>query len=179
MVEVVKQLLVSTELGQISVVSTVVAHDLVESAVSLRAVTFDPKLPADMSVRKCTAILLAIDGRPELERVSLSLTLQNELQGDPCTGQCLDAQEWSDGENLVVIGTEDGEALDIRYPKLGFYDSRIVSYAENSLTLQLNGLPKLNRPSYHFIIAENEDPEPVESSAWFAVDQNHQFLLNQ
>ncbi len=51
--------------------------------------------------------------------MSLSLLIDSEVTGHPCTGQCLDAQEWSDGTNLVVIGTEDGEGLSYRFPKLG------------------------------------------------------------
>jgi len=45
------------------------------------------------------------------------------------------------------------------------------------MTLKLNALPVLVRPSFNFIVAENADPEPVEISALFAVDQGHNNLL--
>ena len=130
-----------------------------------------------MSVKKCTLLRLVVEGLVELEEVILNLTLNATVVGEPCTGQCLDAQEWSENGNLVVIGTEDGEALSYRYPGLGLEDQVVVEMSPKAMKLRLRQLGMPMRPSFHFIIAENDDPEPVESSAWFAVDQSHDFVI--
>ncbi|MBW8636659.1 hypothetical protein K1W69_05600 [Hoeflea sp. WL0058] len=179
MVEIVKQTAVETELGGVAASAQVVSPDLVEKAVSLKVVPFKPKLPPGMSVRACTAILLLIDGSVEIERLSFGVTLDSDLEGSRATGERLDAQEWSDGANLVMIGAEDGEALDLRLPNSGFDRVPGVIYTADAMTLELSGLPKLDNPSFHFVIAEKEDRDPVDASAWFAVDQDHRFLLGQ
>ncbi|MEM6497945.1 MAG: hypothetical protein AAF709_14635 [Pseudomonadota bacterium] len=170
---------VETELGRIEAVFSVTAPDLARNQISFCAIPFDPKLPADMRVRKCTAVLLAIDGLVLLEEVSLSLKLITTTVGAACTGQCLDAQEWSENGNLVVIGTEDGEALSCRYPGLGLEDQVTTELSDRSMILRLRKLGLHNCPSFHFVVAENDDPEPIDASAWFAVDQNHDFVLQQ
>ncbi|WP_215264281.1 hypothetical protein [Epibacterium ulvae] len=153
--------------------------DLSRNQISFRATGFLPQLPPGMSVKRCTLLLLVVEAFVELEEVSFDLTFSTKAVGAPCTGQCLDAQEWSDNGKLVVIGTEDGEALSYRFPQIGLEDKAVVELSDRSMTLRLADLGKRNRPSFHFIIAENDDPEPVESSAWFAVDQAHEFLLGQ
>jgi len=178
-VEIVRQTAVETQLGRVAAVAQIVSRDLAEKSVSLKVVPFKPKLPPGMSVRACTAILLLIDGQVEIERLSFGVTLESDLEGNRETGQCLDAQEWTDGSNLVMFGTEDGEALDLRFPNLGLDRIPVVTYTAGAMTLELSGLPKLDNPSFHFVIAENEDRDPVDASAWFAVDQNHRFLLGQ
>jgi hypothetical protein len=172
-------LIVETRMGQIKVVSHISSDGITEEKISLSAIDFKPKLPTGMSVKKCTAVILIIEGLVEIQKLSLKLSIENKVLGHPCMGQCLDAQEWKDNGKLVVIGSEDGEALGNRFPKLGFEDKVVVSFSDSSLTLNLDNLSELKRPSFHFIIAENDDPELVEASAWFAVDQSHSYLLSQ
>ncbi|MEO4041152.1 hypothetical protein AAFN47_06040 [Hoeflea sp. CAU 1731] len=180
MTEIFMQTTVETQLGRVAASAQLISPDLAEEAVSLKVVPFKPKLPPGMSVRTCTAILLVIDGSVEIERLSFGLTLESPLQGDLNPGQHLVAEKWADGANLVMIGTEDGEALDLRFPILGFTeDTPVITCTAHAMTLELTGLPKLDNPSFHFVIAEKEDPKPFDASAWFAVDQNHRFLLGQ
>jgi len=137
----------------------------------------EPKLPPGQNVRNCTAVLLTFNGLVEIQNLQFSLTIASKVPGSSCTGQYLDAQEWSDGGELVIIGTEDSEALLHRIPKLRDENIEIVDFTEHSLTLKLKDLPEPRKPSFHFIIAENDDPELVECSAWFSVDQNHNYIL--
>ncbi len=132
-----------------------------------------------MSVQKCTLLLLVVEGLVDIKALSLSVTLENEAIASPCLGECLDAQEWSENGKLVVIGTEDGAALSYRFPEIGLERKVVVELSDHSMTLLLNELGERKNPSFHFIIAENDDPEPVEASAWFAVDQAHDFLLSK
>jgi len=168
-----------TGVGQVSAISSIRASNLTEGCISLKSINFEPRLPPGGSVRNCTAVLLSIDGSIEIQSLQLELSIASKALGSSCTGQYLDAQEWSDQGKLVVIGTEDSEALVYRIPKLREENIVIVDFTRHSLTLKLKDLPKLTRPSFHFIIAENDDPEPVDDSAWFAVDQNHDYILEQ
>ncbi|NNE88328.1 MAG: hypothetical protein HKN27_09660 [Silicimonas sp.] len=155
-----------------------VADNLVEDQISFRAFHFTPKLPPGMTVRSCTAVILAFDELVEISKLSFGLSVDRQALG-PCSGQYLDAQEWSCKGDLLVIGTEDGEALNLRFPRMDCEDEAVVSYTHKTLALNLTAMPYLNRPSFHFIIAENDNPEPVDASAWFAVDQNHDYLVRQ
>lgn len=170
---------VETNLGQIQVTASVVTPASDNIGTSLEIVKVPPRLAEGMVVRNCVAALLRIGGSVELQSIELSLSLRTSLRGSPCTGERLEAQEWSDGEHMLVVGTEDGEALGLRYPKLQLGDQNIVDYTPNSMSLKLSNMPALFNPSFHFVIAENDDTEPTETSAWFAVDQDHGFLLAQ
>lgn len=177
MVELRQDLMLPTQLGPVYFQARVTGPCLVEGNISLRHVGFVPMLPSGMSISACTAVLLEIEPDTAVQTIWLRAKLATEAITSACTGEHLDAQEWTDGHNLVVIGTEDGAALDLRYPSLGFADIVVVDFASHAMTLRLDHLRGLRGASFHFIIAENPDPEPVDSSAWFAVDQPHEGLL--
>jgi hypothetical protein len=174
-----KNLDVSTEIGLVRATASIGAAFLSADKITFEAINLEPRLPLGMSVQKCTLILLVVEGLVDIEALSLNLTLENKAIASPCLGECLDAQEWSENGKLVVIGTEDGAALSHRFPEIGLEDKIVVELPDHSMTLRLQELGKRKNPSFHFIIAENEDPEPVEPSAWFAVDQAHVFLLSK
>lgn len=145
--------------------------------MSLQSVAFAPKLPAGMTVSACTAVLLQVRPGKDIQSLRLHAALATGALASACTGEYLDAQEWSDGQSRVVIGTEDSQALDVRYPEVGFASILSVDFGPQSMTLKIDRLSLLPAASFHFIVAENPDQEPVESSAWFAVDQPHEELL--
>lgn len=177
MIELRQNLILPTQLGPLYFEAHVAGPSLVESNISLRRLGFAPMLPSGMSTSACTAVLLQVEPDVAVETIWLRAKLATEAVASACTGEHLDAQEWSDGHNLVVIGTEDGAALHVRYPSMGFADIAVVDFAPHAMTLKLDHLRGLRGASFHFIVAENPDPEPVESSAWFAVDQPHEGLL--
>ncbi|SDW85773.1 hypothetical protein [Roseicitreum antarcticum] len=177
MIKIRQTLILPTQLGFLSFEAQVTGASLVDDDISLQGIAFAPKLPAGMTTSTCTAVLLQVRQGKELQSLRLHAELATEAVASACTGEYLDAQEWSDGESLVVIGTEDSQALDIRYPCMGFADILSVDFGPQSMTLKIDRLPSSPAASFHFIVAENPDPEPVEPSAWFAVDQSHKELL--
>ncbi|WP_081161737.1 hypothetical protein [Ensifer aridi] len=172
-----RELFLPTRLGLVRFHARVTAYGLTDSDLTLRLVSFDPKLPPGMSVLNCTATLLTLESEGAVQSICLEARIDTSNEASPCTGEYLDAQEWSDGDNLVVIGTEDGAALDKRYPGYGFDRIAVVEFTRTSITLRLHPERELKSPSFHFIVAENPDPEPESASAWFAVDQPHDVLL--
>ncbi|MDN3711797.1 hypothetical protein QWZ10_08090 [Paracoccus cavernae] len=177
MIEIRQTLILPTQLGPLSFQARVTGAFLVDDDISLRGIAFSPKIPAGMTLSACTAVLLQVRAGKKVQSLRLQAALATGAVASACTGEYLDAQEWREGGNLVVIGTEDSEALDIRYPDMGFANIPSVDFEPQSMTLGIERPFLSPAVSFHFIVAENPDPEPVESSAWFAVDQPHEDLL--
>lgn len=172
-------IVINSRLGQIRATYLISSKELAAEKISFKAINFCPRLPSGMGVQICTAVFLALDSNAEISSIEFSLSIESKAVGHSCTGQYLDAQEWSHEGKLVVIGTEDWESLRYRFPMLRDEDIKIVDFTESSLALKLENFPKRSKPSFHFIIAENDDPESVDASAWYAVEQDHRFLLEQ
>lgn len=177
MIEIRQTFILPTQLGSLSFQALVTGASLVDDDISLKGIAFAPKLPAGMTFSACTAVLLQVRPGKDIQSLRLHAELATRTVASACTGEYLDAQEWRDGESLVIIGTEDSQALDIRYPGVGFANILSVDFGPQSMTLMIDRLSLSPAASFHFIVAENPHPEPVESSAWFAVDQPHEDLL--
>ena len=126
---------------------------------------------------RCRAVILTVPESPSLNSLRFRVRCDTVAKGSPCTGQGLEAQEWESRTHLLVIGTEDAEALNGRlpYPGLGDFDA-IVQYEIKSMEIQLASIPPHREIKLHFIIAENPYPEPTECSAWYAADIPHRAL---
>ncbi|MEM7173354.1 MAG: hypothetical protein AAF530_24535 [Pseudomonadota bacterium] len=136
------------------------------------------ELPKGMTIENCRAVVLEVIGPTGIDLLRFQCLLGNsDVAGSPCTGQGLVAQEWHNEGNLVVVGTEDEEFLGARQPFLSCRDPSIVSSQENTITIELKDISVPSRLSLHFVLAENPYPEPVDASAWFAVDCPHKLLL--
>lgn len=135
----------------------------------------EPKLPPGMSVRRLRAVLLRACSRTGFERLDYSCRLMTGITGDPESGECLEAQSWETDHDLVMIGTEDGEALLSRMPWLSTSGDPLafVQYREDGLNVPLRRIPAGVAIGLHYVVAENGSPEPVECSAWYAVDIAH------
>jgi len=97
---------------------------------------------------------------------------------NPQSGERLEAQSWEQGDNLVMIGTEDFEALVDRLPNHGLTESDYpVRYSSDGIEIMLPQVPAHQRTTLHFVVAVNCLPEPKGCSAWFAVDLPHQQVL--
>ena len=166
-----------TGVGQVTASSLICANDLAADNIYLTTFNFKPRLPKGMSVQNCIAILLTIDTSVQIRNLKFGLSIASKVPGSSCTGEGLDAQEWSDQGKLVVIGTENDEALMQRIPTLAPKNIVIVDFTSQSMVLEFRNLPLIGKQSFHFIVAENTDPELMDASAWFAVDQNHDYLL--
>ena len=145
---------------------------------NLRQIEPHLRLPGDMSVDSAHAVLLSLITTEAIRQLEFKCAIQEDIAGFPCTGECLEAQEWEADGHIVTVGTEDSSCLGKRVPPLGLgEEDAIVEYCSKSMSLRLSNIPRNLDLSLHFIIAENPNPEPVECSTWFAVDQQHEELL--
>ena len=144
--------------------------------VSLDLRTFEPRLslPAGMSVLRCRAVVLRVISQVDIAGLRWSCESPPGVSGSGCSGEGLDAQEWEAGGHLVVVGTEDEDALASRLglPRQEPYRGWI-SYSPCKLEVTIPWVPASPAFGLHFIVAENTSPEPVDASAWFAVDIPH------
>ncbi|MEO0513766.1 MAG: hypothetical protein AAF086_00540 [Planctomycetota bacterium] len=130
-----------------------------------------------MSVLSCHAIVVSISTHADIPALCWSCASPADRSGSACTGQYLEAQEWEEDGHLVVVGTEDEEVLSKRLPFVK-YDpfSSNFEYTPQCLQVTLRDIPAGAKFSVHFLIAENFSPEPVDASAWFAVEMPHEKL---
>ena len=145
--------------------------------VSLDLKTFERRLslPPEMSVQRCRAVMLRVSTRVDVATLTWSCESPRGVAGGPNTGQYLDAQAWEANGRLVMVGTEDEEALALR---LGFLQlnpdmATVAHYSPHKLEMRIARIPAATTFGLHFILAENPSPEPVEMSAWFAVNIPH------
>ncbi|HEX6960788.1 MAG TPA: hypothetical protein VF175_02895 [Lacipirellula sp.] len=158
---------------------TLSCSSVVPVDANIREISLSPRLPPGKSVLRCRALVFTIHSSQLIESLRLQLRCESQSQRTPCPGECLEAQEWETRSHILVVGTEDSEALMGRMPFLdlqAFED--LVEYRDDSMTLHLRRIPAGRTVSLHFIIAENRSPEPSSASAWFAVDIPHRVLLN-
>ena len=129
--------------------------------------------------KRQTAVVLQINAKDPIRKVTFSCFFdQSLLRGHSCSGQFLDAWEWESENNLVIIGTEDGEALGYRLEKSEYtIKNTPVFYENNKLSIIINDWVSHKTLSLHYIVAENSLPEQVDCSCWFASDQPHENLL--
>ena len=147
--------------------------------VSLNLKVFEPRysLPPGMSVLSCRAVFLRVTTRVEIGVLRWSCQSPMNVAGSPCTGECLDAQEWEAGGRLVVVGTEDAGALASRLSFLQLDpQSSVVPFTPQTLEMKIPRIPAFSTFGLHFVVAENTSPEPVDASAWFVVDIPHKNL---
>jgi hypothetical protein len=176
MQEIVRERNLETGLGPLHVTACVAADLLHTEDVSISIFPIVARVPVGLTVERCSAILLNVHRHGPLECINFRIEFSNGLCGRPCTGQYVEAQEWSNEANLVVIGTEDAESLNRRYPALGLSAQSVVIYSPTSMTLRLEGLAGLEAPSFHFLVSENPATELFDVAAWFAVDELHEHL---
>lgn len=148
-----------------------------QATIRWSEVAISPQLPPGKSVLRCRAFILLVTGIDSLRLLRFRLQCNTLSSGSPCTGEGLEAQEWTTKTHILTAGTEDSLELNKRMPflELGDFDE-IVKYASDAMEIQLDFVPPNQTLSLHYIIAENSYPEPVECSAWFAVDVTHSKL---
>jgi len=168
-----KTLSVQTALGEITVTVTLMGTGISTAQITLTK----HQVPPEDNVRNCQAVLCKIKGTKQINKILFTASIDSKLIGDPCTGEHLEATEWEDVNSLVVVGTEDAEALNARMPFLKLEDyASIATYRASSLRIELREIEPSHDLGLHFVVAENPSPEPVACSAWFAVDCSHPYL---
>lgn len=179
MSEFARDLSVETGIGVARITAFVSGQNLTDEQISFKAFEFEPDLPDGYEVKKCTAILLVVEGLIALDEVKMDLSIETKALASACSGQGLDALEWGENGCSVTVGTEDDERLYRRFPGMDLKNTLAIEYGEHSMKLRLSNLARCRNPSFHFLLAENDDPETVEASSWYAVDQPHSLLLEQ
>ncbi|MXV05668.1 hypothetical protein DYQ95_00680 [Xanthomonas sp. LMG 9002] len=137
-----------------------------------------------MSVTASIAVLITLFPPIALSDVRISALWQRQFPADPrpTTGERLDALEWIDGNQIILLGTEDGDALAERLQAHGldtntYKHAYPLRYRPNGFDVLLPQVPAAASTTVHFIVAINAYPEPAEDSAWFAADVPHQRVL--
>jgi hypothetical protein len=149
----------------------------------------DLALPGAMSVAGSRAALLQCEIACAINSLVFECKWDDGggLDWEPETGQYLAAQSWTNGEFLVMVGTEDDEGLKERasrgddMPKAmarHLCDPSVVSYRPDGLAISLPPVPGGSRIGLHYVVAWNPAPEPVETSAWYAVDIPHAKIVS-
>jgi hypothetical protein len=140
----------------------------------------EPRLPPGMSVELLEAVLVILKPQVPINTVTISCKWVKTPGpwDDRPSGECLDAQSWVLGEKLVLIGTEDLDSLSIRLTEHGLLNAPYpVNYCNDGFEIVLPLVPACRITSLHFIVASNSYPEPVDCSAWYAVDVPHGHVL--
>lgn len=170
-----KSISLETALGLLSFTVSIKGIDVSSKQLSVGVHPILPSLLSGMSVKKCNAIVIKIGESLKPFSIEYAAKLISNSKGSACTGQGLAAMEWEDNQSIVVIGTDNEDALTYRMPwaKIKAYEN----YTSSSLTMRFAETQYAEEMSFHLIIAENPIPEPYPDSAWFAVDIGHNEII--
>jgi hypothetical protein len=169
--------LVETPIGNLTFEAFADGVPLCAPVVSFRSGHVEPALPSGMSVAGSVGVLVALEPEITLQGVRIRATWEGAAGAvvSPTSGERLDAQEWVGQGHIVVLGTEDGEALADRLVEHGLrLDPYPVHYSPLGLEVVLPQVPAGSATTLHFVVAVNTHPEPVDCSAWFAADVPHE-----
>ncbi len=169
--------LVKTEIGNIDF--TVQASEGDVSNASISIAELGPLLPKGMEVEGSIAVLLSVVSQNDLKNLQFScIWCENDSKGEACSREALDAWEWENNGQLVVIGTEDGDWLSSRL-NLGEItrDNYPVSMESNCIKIDIEQYPAKKVLTLHFVISNNTLPEKEDCSCWYAVDVAHERVI--
>ena len=172
-----------TPIGALSFSASVHGREIPADEVLFKHAQLEPHLPPGMSVDSLDAVLVKLKPHLSLQAVVISckwLSTPGAWDDRP-TGECLDAQSWVSDNKLVLIGTEDFDGLARRLKEHGLFgepspSSNCVNYCNDGFEIVLPQVPAHQITSLHFIVASNHYPEPVDCSAWYAVDVPHRLV---
>jgi hypothetical protein len=172
---------IETALGEATFIAQATPVDDGASELTLRLLQPDLLLPPGMSVRRAQAVLLSARSSTGFQSLNFECRLATNLVGDPESGECLDAQSWEAPADIVLVGTEDGEALAGRMPELRLEGEllALIEYRRDGFNIPLSKIPPAYTVGLHYLVAENDNPEPEYPSAWIAVGMSHIELRNQ
>ena len=148
------------------------------TSLNVKRVTCSPVLPDGMAVESVNAYVIRLNCTHPIHSFSFDLTLHNcQSNGNAESGEHLDAQSWKMGDGLLMIGTEDGDALRNRMTWMPIDGTDYpIEYLPNGFRVSVAYIPPNTDLQFHVILAYN----PIESenqSEWFAVDIPHATVL--
>ena len=169
-------MIIQTPIGALSFSASVQNRTPAADEAIFRHVQLEPRLPPGMSVKSLEAVLVELKPHVPLQTVTVAykwLSIPKPWDDRP-TGECLEAQSWVVENMLVLIGTEDLDCLAVRLTEHDLSDAHhLVSYYDDGFEIVLPRVPAHQITSLHFIVASNHHPEPVDCSAWYAIDVPH------
>ncbi|MEY8211983.1 MAG: hypothetical protein RPT00_06970 [Gammaproteobacteria bacterium] len=169
--------IIRTQIGNVGFKVDVSDGDISNASIAIAEI--EPILPQGMEVEGSTGVLLTLVSPSEIKDLQFSCAWSgNVAKGDACSGEGLDAWEWENDGQLVVIGTEDGESLFSRL-NLGelMRDNYPVSMNANRITIELDQYPANTELTLHFVVSNNSLPEKEDCSCWYAVDVAHKRVV--
>jgi hypothetical protein len=173
-------MILETPLGRLEFGARAVGRQLTHADVSFRLVEVHEELPPGMAVESLSAVLVQLRPRSRLRdvRVTCRWLRRPPVSGTPESGERLEAQSWKAAGFVVMVGTEDFEALASRHPSCRITEvDNPVRYHADGIEVRLPVVPAMLLTSLHFAVAVNPLPEPAECSSWYAVDIQHGKLL--
>lgn len=159
------------------------ADDLLEVEILTAAVA--PNLPPGMFVDGCVAALCRLRARQAFSDYAFVCTHDRQEvlgPGGPCSGQHLNAQEWSHSGTILTLGTQDLEAMIANRRGGGCFplrlarhaesfesdDAKLATYLPSGFTVHPPALEPNEVIQVQFVAAWAPETSP-ELSTWFAV----------
>ncbi len=169
--------LIRTPIGSICFDVKASSGEISNAEISIAEIK--PLLPDGMEVQGSIAALLTVVSPTQIKDLQFSCTWTDcDTRGDACSGEGLDAWEWENTNQLVIIGTEDGECLSSRL-SLGEItrDNYPVLMDRNCIKINIEQYPANKELTLHFVISNNTLPEKEDCSCWYAVDVAHNRVI--
>jgi hypothetical protein len=135
-------------------------------------------LPPKMSVKQLDGCVLKCTPSVDIENLEFECIWKKPCsEGSPETGECLDAQSWEDHNSIVMIGCEDFDTLNRRLPDSELSMDTWPVFPKFGMKIVIPKVKANVELSLHFIVASNSLPELQDCSCWFAVDIDHEKVL--
>lgn len=174
--------IVETRLGTLTCSVQDGLGEPVTDGVSIRIVPMEGHAsPLGSGNFEVMAALLSITPHRDLQDLVFSCgwTTDPGIAGDPDNGEWVDAQCWTMGDKVLVVATEDVDALRWRLPASGFQeDPYPTQYLPAALETRIPCVPSGTESTLHFVIATGPGANAQEQFAvWNAADIRHQEIL--
>jgi len=133
-----------------------------------------------MSIEQTQAVLISIEPSSDFVITEIACKLDcSKYKGTASSGQYLDCIEWF-GENWhQTLGTEDTEALKLRYPEIELDEVPYpIEYSDDGFTINLNVRKASKTMTLHFLVSSKSLPDERDCTAWFFADRPHKLVQN-
>lgn len=158
------------------------------AAVELTVGEIRPRLPSQMTVLACWAGLWRVTAQDCVSTPRFYCEWPSpppEAEGTPNPGEGLDAFTWRLAGSALSLGTEDGELLAARAQRDAGVPPRLareltfstVHYTDSGLVVPVSGMFPGEVIEVHFVVAWTDGDSHDSPSTWFAVDQNHKYVV--
>lgn len=155
-----------------------ISSPLLGNGLVVQRVAFAPTLPDGMTVDLVAAYRVSFCVSFPVHDFSFDFTLPRcKMKGGANSGESLDAQSWPIGDGLLMLGTEDGDALHARMPWVGIEGNDYpIEYLRHGFRIAIPYIATDTTVGFHFVVAYNQVDAGTDSE-WFAVDVPHRRLM--